>query len=115
MTTEVTAHHETVSGSSTWKTTHKLIEATIDTDANGDGSITVDFSVASSAPAVTDDRDRSAFAGVPWIVLDETSDPAADVQNVTAESVDVIVSGSSTTDGTVTVRLLAHGEWARAG
>lgn len=106
MTTEVTEHHEMVAGPTGGKQRQKIIEVTIDTDANGDGSITVPF----AADGFNNELPRRGFPAKPWVTLDDAeSDAAASVSNVTADSLDVDVSGSSTTDGTVTVRLQVCG------
>lgn len=109
MTTEVTEHHETISGTAAHRQAEKLIEATIDTDGNGDGSITIDFEQESTGFA--DDLPRNAFDAAPWVTLEDVeTDAAASVTNVTADSLDVELSGSSTTNGTVTIRLRARGQ-----
>jgi hypothetical protein len=110
MTTEVTQHRETAFGQTTKRQRSKLLEATIDTDSSGNGSVTVEFS-----EYFQDDTDelRRPFASTPWVFIEQSSDPAAEIQNLTADSMDIAVSGSSTTSGTVTVRALAIGEWGQ--
>lgn len=108
MTTEVTKHHDTIVGPTYDLQRHKLIEATIATDENGDGSITIDFQT--DGQQFDDDIRREPFSEAPWVVLDDgVSSPAATLKNITADSLDVEVSGSSTTNGSVTVRLQARG------
>lgn len=99
MATEVTDQRQTTVGRVPTRQITELIEVTIDTDVNGDGSISVNLG-AGGGPA---------FAEPPWVVLDETSDPAASIENVSTGSLDIVVTGSATTGGTVTVRCMASG------
>lgn len=99
MATEVTSLRHSTAGELPRRQTTLLLEVTIDTDANGDGSITVNFQ---------GDGGRS-FADTPYVAFDETSAPAAEVGSVDANSLTINISGSSTTDGTVTVRAIVRG------
>ena len=110
MTTEVTKHLESTFGQSTAEQRAKLFETTIDTDGSGNGSVSVDFSEYFGGDT---SELRRPFASTPWAFIEESSDPAAEIQNLTSDSMDVAVSGSSTTSGTVTVRVLVIGERGR--
>lgn len=99
MATEVTSLRHCTGGELPRRQTTLLIEATVDTDANGDGDLSINF----------EDEGGRSFADTPFITFDETSDPAAEVSAVDATALDLAVSGSSTTDGTATVRAIIRG------
>ncbi|WP_395166352.1 hypothetical protein [Natrinema pallidum] len=99
MATEVTSLRHSTAGELPRRLTTLLLEATIDTDVDGNGSLTVDFQ---------DDGGRS-FEAQPFVTFDETSAPAAEVSAVDTDTLTIDISGSSTTEGTVTVRAVVRG------
>ena len=95
MTTEVTNRYRD-SRYAPGQNVTEVVKATVDTDGSGNGSLT---GIALS----------EEFGDAPVAVMGEGSDAAATVANVTADSFDITVSGSSTVSGTVNVNVVLVG------
>lgn len=78
----------------------EIIVATVDTDTNGDGS-----------PNLTNVQLQGDYSGPPVATVDSTEDGdgGASVANKTSEDLGIEVAGSTTTSGTVDVRVLVWG------
>lgn len=95
MATEVTNHY-VADGPYPGAFISEIIEATVDTDANGDGTL-------ADVPLQGD------YSAEPIALVGEGSDATASVVNKTSTDLDIQVSGSGTTSGTVNVYVAVHG------
>ena len=97
MVTQTTEH--VLHDAKLWDGHHaETIEATVDTDANGDGTL--------AGVALKGD-----YASTPIAVVDadQDGDGGASVANKTTDTLDIVVTGSTTVSGTVTVLVLVEG------
>lgn len=95
MASEVTNHY-VADGPYPGAFVSEIIEATVDTDANGDGTL-------------ADVALQGDYSNEPIALVGEGSDVTATIVNKTATDLDIQVTGSGTTSGTVDVFVAVHG------